>query len=63
MKNKLTLHYVIAFAAMLIVIYALFLLFQDPERTRSLLLTIIGCAVVGVGQILIIRSKRKSGNK
>ena len=57
------LHYVIAFAAMLIVIYALFLLFQDPERTRSLLLTIIGCAVVGVGQILIIRNKRKSGNK
>lgn len=57
------LHYIIAFAAMLIVIYALFLLFQDPERTRSLLLTIIGCAVVGVGQILIIRNKRKSGNK
>ncbi|MNQ69454.1 hypothetical protein D3C85_840580 [compost metagenome] len=62
MKNKLTLHYVIGIAAFAIVLYALYLLYLNPERTRSLIVTIVGCSLVAVGQILIIRQK-KSKNK
>ncbi len=60
MKNKLTIHYVIAAAAFVVVFCALYLLFLDPERITSLLVTIIGCSLVGVGQVLIIRQKKKS---
>ena len=63
MKNKLILHYIIGIVAFAIAIYALYLLYLNPERTKSLLIIIIGCAVVAVGQILIIRQKKKSANK
>jgi len=63
MKNRFTIHYVIAAAAFAVVFCALYLLYLDPERIKSLVITIIGCSLVGVGQILIIRQKRKSRNK
>lgn len=59
MKNKLTIHYIIAVVAIAIVVYALYLLYLNPERAKSLIITIIGCSLVGVGQVLIIRQKRK----
>jgi len=63
MKNsKLTIHYILAIAAIVVLLYALYMLYQDPERVRFLLLTIIACAIVALGQILIIRQK-KSQNK
>ncbi|WP_343530533.1 hypothetical protein [Pedobacter sp.] len=62
-NNKLIIHYIIAVAAMAVVLYALFLLYQDPERIRFLILTIIACAVVTLGQILIIRQKKSLGKK
>jgi len=62
MKNRLTLHYVIAAAAFAVVFCALYMLYLDPDRIKSLMITIIGCALVGVGQILIIK-KKKASNK
>ncbi|RWU07393.1 hypothetical protein [Pedobacter chitinilyticus] len=62
-NNKLTLHYMIAAAAIAVVLYALYLLYQDPERIRFLILTIIACAVVALGQILIIRQKKSLNKK
>jgi len=62
-NNKLTLHYIIAAAAIVVVLYALYLLYQDPERIRFLILTIIACAVVALGQILIIRQKKSLNKK
>lgn len=62
-NNKLIIHYIIAVVAMAVVLYALFLLYQDPERIRFLILTIIACAVVTLGQILIIRQKKSLGKK
>ncbi len=59
MKNKLTIHYIIAVVAFAIVVYGLYLLYLNPERTKSLIITIIGCTVVGVGQIFIIRQKKR----
>ena len=58
MKNRLTIHYVIAAAAFAVVFCAIYMLYIDPERIKSLMITIIGCALVGVGQILIIRQKK-----
>jgi len=58
MKNKLTLHYVIAVAAIVVLSWAVYLLVQNPERTKSLMITIVGCLVVIVGQFLIIRQKK-----
>lgn len=57
-NNKLTIHYIIGVAAVLVLLVALFMLYKDPARTKSLILTIIGCAVVAVGQFLIIRQKK-----
>jgi hypothetical protein len=62
-NNKLTIHYIIAAAAVLVVLYALYLLYQDPGRIRFLILTIIACAVVALGQILIIRQKKLLNKK
>lgn len=62
-NNKLIIHYVIAVAAMAVVLYALFMLYQDPGRIRFLILTIIACAVVALGQILIIRQKKSLNKK
>lgn len=62
-NNKLILHYIIAAAAIVVVFYALYLLYQDPERIRFLILTIIACAVVALGQILIIRQKKSLNKK
>jgi hypothetical protein len=62
MKNKLTLHYVIGIVAFAIALYALYLLYLNPERTKSLIITIIGCTLVGVGQMLIIRQKSSRDN-
>ena len=62
-NNKLALHYMIAAAAILVVLYALYLLYQDPGRIRFLILTIVACAVVALGQILIIRQKKKLSKK
>jgi len=62
MKNRLTIHYIIGIAALAVTGWALYLLSQDLERTRSLILTIIGGIVVAVGQFLIIRQK-KSKNR
>lgn len=53
----------IAAAAIVVVLYALYLLYQDPERIRFLILTIIACAVVALGQILIIRQKKSLNKK
>jgi len=61
MKNRLTIHYIIAIAAFAIVLCAAYLLYQEQQH-RSLWLTIVACSIVGVGQILIIRQK-KSGRK
>ncbi len=61
-NNKLTLHYVIAAAALLVLLYALYLLYQDPLRIRFLIITIIACSLVALVQILIVRQKR-SQNK
>jgi len=58
MKTKLALHYIIGIAALGIAFYALYLLYLDPERTKSLIITIIGCSLVAVGQVLIIRQKK-----
>ncbi|MDQ8003835.1 MAG: hypothetical protein REI64_03480 [Pedobacter sp.] len=63
MKNKLTIHYVIVVAAFAIVIGAAYKLYQDQSQYRSLLLTIVACSIVGVGQIFIIRQKKKSANE
>ena len=57
-KNRLALHYVIGIAALAVFIAALYLLYQDPERVRSLMLTIVACALVAVGQFLIIRKNK-----
>lgn len=62
-NNKLVLHYIIAAAAIVVVLYALYLLYQNPERIRFLILTIIACAVVALGQILIIRQKKSLNKK
>lgn len=62
-NNKLTVHYIIAAVAIVVVLYALYLLYQDPERIRFLILTIIACAVVALGQILIIRQKKSLNKK
>ncbi|MFN0290665.1 hypothetical protein [Pedobacter helvus] len=59
MKNRVTLHYVIAAAAFAVVACALYLLYINPDQIKSLIITIIGCSLVGVGQILIIRQKKK----
>ena len=59
MKSKLLLHYIIGFAALSVFLGALYLLYQDPQRVRSLILTIVACALVAVGQFLIIRRKKK----
>lgn len=63
MKNKLTIHYIIGIAAVLVVFCAFYLLYQEPQKTKSLILTIVGCAVVAVGQFIIIKQKKKSANK
>lgn len=62
MKNKLAIHYVIAIAAFAIVIGAAYKLYEDQSQYRSLLLTIVACSIVGVGQIFIIRQKKRSGS-
>ena len=63
MMNRLAIHYIIAVAAFAVVIGAAYKLYQDQTQYRSLLLTIIACSIVGVGQIFIIRQKRNSSNK
>ena len=57
-KNRLALHYVIGIAALAVFFAALYLLYQDPGRVRSLILTIVACALVAVGQFLIIRKNK-----
>ena len=59
-KNKLLLHYIIGIAAIVVFLVALYLIYQDPQRTKSLLITIVACALVAVGQFLIIRQKKKA---
>jgi hypothetical protein len=63
MKNNFTLHYIIGVAALAVAFYALYLLYQNNELNRSLILTVVACLMVAVGQLIIIRQKRKPGRK
>ena len=59
MNKKLGLHYFIAIAAVLVVIGALYEIYLYPESAKSLILTVLGCALVAVGQFVVIKKKRK----
>ncbi|MCJ0742045.1 hypothetical protein [Pedobacter montanisoli] len=58
MKSNLLLHYIITISALMVVLAALFKIYQDSANAKFLMLTIAGCLLVAVGQILIIRQKK-----
>lgn len=58
MKSNLLLHYIITVSAFMVVLAALFKIYQDSANAKFLMLTIAGCLLVAVGQILIIRQKK-----
>ncbi|WP_410220329.1 hypothetical protein [Pedobacter sp.] len=58
MKSNLLLHYIIMVSALMVVLAALFKIYQDSANAKFLMLTIAGCLLVAVGQILIIRQKK-----
>ena len=62
-NNKLLLHYIIGIAALIVLLAALYFIYDDPQRTKSLMITTIACALVAVGQFLIIKQKKKSMKK
>lgn len=60
MKSRFIANYIIIVAALGVVLWSLYLLYMQEEHTKFLLLTIIGCSMVAVGQVLMIRQKKKN---
>lgn len=58
MNRNIALHYIIAIVALLVALVAVYKIYDNPNNAKSLIITILGCSLVAVGQFIVIKRKK-----